>query len=118
MNRGRAALLSLAIAASAIAGLTAVRNSVSLGGEARRTSDAQIARQSAQLDRYQASLVSALAKRPPALPKLPVSASGGSHPSPVRVVYQRAPSTVVSGGREHEDGEHEDGEHEGGGEDD
>ena len=98
MNHGRAALLSLAVAASAGAGLIAVHNSVALGGSAQQTTAAQLTRRTAQLDRYQASLVAALARKPPPLPALPISQPGARPAAPTRVVYQRAPSVVVAGG--------------------
>ena len=80
MNHRRAALLSLSVAVSAAAGLVAVQHSVALGGSAQQTTAAQLARRSAQLDRYQASLVVALARKPPPLPALPVSAPGARRP--------------------------------------
>jgi hypothetical protein len=107
MNRGRAALLSIAVAASAVAGLIAVHNSVALGS-AQPTTAAQVARRSAQLDRYQASLVAALAKKPPALPQLPGSGTSASVPATARVLYQRAPSIVVAGGNREHEGESDD----------
>lgn len=108
MNRGRATLLSLAVASSAVTGLIAVHNSVDLGSRAQQTTAAQVTRRSAQLDRYQASLLAALAKKPPALPPLAQSATAAPPPAPVRVLYQRAPSIVVTGRSGEHEGESDD----------
>ena len=98
MNRGRAAIIALTIAIAAVAGVFAVGHSLALGTQARTTTDAQVARRSAQLDRYQASLAAALSKRPPALPRAP-SSTAGTVAQPVRVVYRRAVAVAsVSGG--------------------
>lgn len=122
MHRGRALIISLAVAAAAIAGVLALRSSVELGAQTRASNDAQVARRAAQLDRYQASLVEALAKNPPALPSLPGTgpAASGSTGSSAQVVYRRPPPVVVpastSDDEEREDDESE--AYEGEGDDD
>ena len=88
MNRGRAAIVSLVVALTAIAAVIAVAHVVRLGPQARLATDAQVARRSAQLDRYQASLLSTLAKRPPPLPPVPSTTSADSAQRP-QVVYRR-----------------------------
>lgn len=108
MKRPRALLVSLAVAAAAIAGVFALTSTVSLGSQARASTDAQVAQRSAQLDRYEASLRKALAEKPPRLPALPTtSASSAGVPStaPARVVYQSSPPVIVgsSSGSDHED---------------
>ena len=126
MNRTRALVVTLATAVAAVAGVFALGNTVSLGAKARTTSDAQIAQQTAQLDRFEATLRTSLAKQPPALPALPKKARKAKKASsrirvqaaapPVRVVYHRPPPIVVVTARA--GGQHEaaESEHEGGGE--
>ncbi len=104
MNRARAAAVSLAVAVAAAAGIFALGHSVELGTQARTTSDAEIGRRTAQLDRYQASLEASLAKRPPPLPPIP-DAGGTASAQPVRFVYRRAPSVVRARNDEEHSGE-------------
>ncbi len=109
MNRPRALLVSLAVAAAALAGVFALTSTVSLGSQAHASTDAQVAQRSAQLDRYEASLRKALAEKPPLLPALPTtsvaSSAGVPSTAPARVVYQRPPPVVVGSrsGSDHED---------------
>jgi hypothetical protein len=106
MNRGRAAIISLAVAVVAVAGVFSIGRSVALGEQARTTTDAQVARRSAQLDRYRASLVETLSRRPPPLP--PVPSSGAARTvQPVRVVYRR-PLAVSGVSGDEERGEEND----------
>jgi hypothetical protein len=93
VNRGRAAIVSLAVALTAIAAVVGVAHAVKLGPQARTATDAQVARRSAQLDRYRASLRARLAKRPPPLPLVPSTTSAASA-QPPRVVY-RLPAPVI-----------------------
>ena len=93
MNRGRAAIVSLAVALTAIAAVGAVAHAIQLGPQARTPTDARVARRSAQLDRYQASLLAILANRPPPLPPVPSTTSAASA-QPPRVVYRR-PAPVL-----------------------
>ena len=98
MKRSTALIASLAIALAAIAGVMALGNTLSLSRNTRTATDAQVARRTAQLDRYQASLRQALAKKPPALPAVPASgtvSSGLTVAAPPRVVYHRPPPVVV-----------------------
>jgi hypothetical protein len=107
VNRTRALVLSLAVGLAAVSGLFALGSTVTLGQRARSSSDVQVARRTAQLDRYQASLRKALAQKPPALPPIPSSGNAATLQSavPVRVVYHRPPPVVVV---THRSGEHED----------
>jgi hypothetical protein len=110
MNRTHALILSLAAAVAAIAGVFALASTVSLSSQARVSADAQVARRTAQLDRYEASLRKALAQKPPKLPAVPAAdaQSAGAQPigaqsavpapvanTPVRVIYHRPPPVVV-----------------------
>jgi len=126
MNRTSALIVSLAVGVAAIAGIFAVGHTVALGNQANAKTDRQIARRTAQLNRYEASLRRALAQKPPKLPPVPaagstaapaqiaVAASAPSAPA-VRVVYHRPPPIVVV--KHRAGGEHE-SDAEGGGADD
>jgi hypothetical protein len=110
MNRIRALVLSLTVGVAAIAGLFALGHTLALGRQAQGVSDRQVARRTAQLNRYQASLQRALATRPPALPPLPkASAASRQSSAPVRVVYHRPPPVVVTVHRSGGEADHEGG---------
>jgi hypothetical protein len=108
MNRTRALIVSLAVGLAAITGVFALGQTVALGNQAHATTNDQVARRAAQLNRYEASLRRALAQKPPALPPVPTSAGAASSlqsAAPVRVVYHRPPPVVVikhRAGGEHE----------------
>ena len=117
MNRTRALVVSLAVAIAAISGVFALGNTLTLGAKAQSTSDTQVARRTAQLNRYEASLRKALAQQPPPLPAVPETT--GQAPStlqsaaPVRIVFNRPPPSVVvkhrAGGESENDSENEEG---------
>jgi len=104
MNRTRPFLVSVAVALAAIAGVFALAHTLALGQQSNAARDRQVARRTAQLDRYEASLRKALRRKPPALP--PLSKAGAAQAeAPVRVVYHRPPPIVVTThrhGEEHE----------------
>jgi hypothetical protein len=112
MNRTRALILALAIGVAAVAGVFALGHTISLGSQARATTDAQVAQRAARLDRYEASLRKALAQRPPKLPPLPAASAASAAPipsaAPVRIVYKRPPPIVVT---KHRTGVESEGEH-------
>jgi hypothetical protein len=109
MSRRHAVVLSLAIGLIAAIGMFAAVRTVALGTHAKAAGDAQIARRTAALDRYAASLRKALAQSTPALPPLPAgSASAATQSQPqVRIVYHRPPPIVIHKARS---GEHEEAE--------
>ena len=106
MTRARALIFSIAVAAAAVAGVFAIGHSLALGAEARTTSNAQVARRTAQLDRYRDSLAAALSRKPPPLPPIPAATTVAAAP-PVQVVYRRA---AAPSGRLGDDGERSYGE--------
>ena len=132
MNRTRALITSLLVALAAVAGVFALSHTLTLSNQANSATDQQVARRTAQLDRYEASLRRALAQKPPALPAVPaakemgtagstlqVAASAPARSVAPRIVYHRPPPVVVikhRAGGEYES-EHE-SEVEGGGADD
>ena len=97
MNRTRALVLSLAVGLAAVSGLFALSSTVSLGQQTHASGDAQIARRTAQLNRYEASLRQALAQKPPPLPPLPDAGQAARMQTvvPTRVIYRRPPPVVV-----------------------
>jgi hypothetical protein len=116
MNRTRALIVSLAVGLTAIAGVFALSHTLTLGNQAHATTNHQVARRTAQLNRYEASLRRALAQKPPALPPVPAAGTASAplqsavsaplqSAAPVRVVYHRPPPVVVikhRAGGEHE----------------
>jgi hypothetical protein len=96
-------VVAIGLAAAAGFGLLAVSKTTTLGASARRASDATITAQTRKLDRFEASLRQALARRTPALPKVPVvrPVPPASSPAPAtavpqqQVVYRRPPPVVV-----------------------
>lgn len=109
MNRSRAVVVSLAVAVAAVAGVVALGSSVAQGSSARASTAAQVARRTAQLDRYEAALRRSLAQQPPPLPPLPkagAQATAMRSTPAVRVVYRRPPPIVV-GQRGEDEGERE-----------
>lgn len=99
MSRSKVAIVAGLLAAAAVLGAVAVTKTVSLGAAHARASDAKVQARAKQLDRFEASLRHALAKTPPALPKVPkaaaASAQGSGAAAQPRVVYRRPPAIVV-----------------------
>ena len=83
MNRLHLTLVAALLAAAAVLGTVAATHTVSLGA---RTGTTGVVAKTRQLQRFEASLRRALAKRPPALPAAPAAP---------RVVYRRPPAIVV-----------------------
>ena len=116
MNRAHALIVSFGVAV-AIAGVFALTSPVFLRGQARASTDKQVATRAAQLDRYEASLRRARAQKPPKLPAIPAAgiqfagaqsaAPAGVPSTPVRVVYHRPPPIVVVKHRAGSEGEAE-----------
>ena len=123
MRRPHAFLIALLLGLTVVAAGYAVLRTTSLGMSAKQTAaipDEQIAARKAKLDKVEAALARALAKKPPALPKLPKRRS-----APVaRVVSAPAPSSAStrssnSGpGSIHGDDDSDDSHEDDGGDDD
>jgi hypothetical protein len=109
MSRRHAFVLSLAIGLIVVFGVFAAARTVGLGNRARAATDAQVARRAAALDRYAASLRTALAQKSPALPALPAGSAAGVQPAPVRIVYHRPPPIVIHKHRPGGEAERSDG---------
>jgi hypothetical protein len=105
MDKTRATILAVTVAALAITGVFAVSRALTPGSQPHATTNTQIAQRARQLDRYEASLVRALAKRPPSLPPVPASRPTSiSSAAPATVVYRRLPSVVAAGSHRIDDG--------------
>ncbi|MGE5692055.1 MAG: hypothetical protein ACM33B_16015 [Pseudomonadota bacterium] len=111
MTRRQSFVVALVLAVALAAGVFALLRTVSLGASAAGPTDAQLAAQSAQLDRAEAALRREAAQRPPALPPSADAAAPSAQPQPV--IYRRADPIVVAG-RSGSDEHEEEQEHEGG----
>ena len=113
MSRRLALVFAALLAVNAVVGTVALTRTVHLGQASQTSSNAIVAKRTAQLDRFEASLHAQLAKKPPPLPKLPssstssgatVSAAAGA--AAPRVRYVRPAPIIVHkhrAGGEHED---------------
>lgn len=113
MSRRLAIVFAALLAVNAVVGTVALTRTVHLGQASHTASNALVAKRTAQLDRFEASLHAQLSKKPPALPKLPSSSpAGGTTVSTAaavapRVRYVRPAPIVVHkhrAGGDHEDG--------------
>lgn len=91
MSKLNIAAISALLALAAVLGTVAATHTISLGAAKQKSSSAAVASQTHRLDRFEASLRRALAKRPPALPALAKTAPR----SQPRVVYRRPAPVVV-----------------------
>src|SRR5579864_8978591 len=98
MNRLHLTLVAGLLAAAAVLGTVAATHTVSLGAAHTRAGNTNVVTRTKQLQRFEASLHRALAKKPPALPAVPaapaVQAAGAPAAIP-RVIYRRPPAIVV-----------------------
>jgi hypothetical protein len=109
MSKSHIALIAGLLALAAVVGTVAATRTVSLGSTNRQSVNATVAARTRQLDRLQASLQRALAKKPAALP-------AAKAPSAPRVVYHRPPPIVVVKHVQHgDDGSFENADGGGGG---
>jgi hypothetical protein len=123
VNRRHAAVISLFLAVALLLGMVATIRTTQLGATASApaTSAAAVARRNRQLDRAEAALRKAAARRPPTLPALParpaarVQLAAATATAP-RTVYVR-PAPIVHVVHRH-GGEHEADSGDGGGFDD
>ena len=102
MNRFHVAFLSGFLALAAVFGTVAASHTVSLGAAHRTSVGKTVAARATQLDRFEATLQRALARKPPALPAVPKTAptaqvvpAAAPSAAPQRVIYQRPPPVVV-----------------------
>src|ERR687895_2689279 len=74
VKRRHGLLIAVVLGAAAVAGTSAMLQTVSLGADAKSASEKEIAKADMRLDRQEAKLQRAAKRRPPKLPKLPDSA--------------------------------------------
>lgn len=113
MSRTHAIVIALLLAVNAVVGTVALTRTLHLDRTAHTASSALVAKRTAQLDRFEASLTAELAKKPPPLPKKPSAATQGSPATAAgapQVRYVRpAPIVVHTHRRGGEEGEQEEG---------
>ena len=117
MSRTHAIVIAVLLAVNAVVGTMALTRTLHLGQTAHTASSALVAKRTAQLDRFQASLTAQLAKKPPPLPIKPSAATQGSPAAAAgapKVRYVRPAPIVLHTHRR--GGEYED-DHEGGADD-
>lgn len=78
MSRPLAMAFAALLALNAIVGTVALTRTLHLGQASHKTSNVLVAKRTAQLDRFEASLKAQLAKKPPPLPGIPAAAASGS----------------------------------------
>lgn len=120
MHKLHITLVAGLLAAAAVLGTFAATHTVSLGSAHARTSDASVRAREHRLNRFEASLHRALAKKPPALPTVPKTSAAqrpGTSATQPRVVYRRPPAIVIVRHTHHGDdgGSREAADTEGGG---
>src|ERR687895_2260041 len=78
VKRRHGLLIAVVLGAAAVAGTSAMLQTVSLGADAKSASDKEIAKADMRLDRQEAKLRRAAKRRPPKLPKVPDAPAAGS----------------------------------------
>lgn len=120
MKKVNVALIAGLLAVAAVLGTVAATHSVSLGASHRRSTDKAVQVRAKQLDAFEASLRRALAKKTPALPRVPKAPAvtrSAAAPVQPRVVYRRPPAIVVVRHTHHGDDGYERSDGGGGGDD-
>jgi hypothetical protein len=90
VKRTHGFMIALVLGAAAVAGMSAMVQTTSLGADAQSASEREIAKADMRLDRQEAKLRRAAKRRPPKLPKVPdaasasapAAASGAAAPAP------------------------------------
>jgi hypothetical protein len=105
MNKLHITIVAGLLAAAAVLGTFAATHTVSLGAAHTRASNGNVLARAKQLNRFEASLQKALAKKPPALPAVPTApvAQQRTPSAQPRVIYQRPPAIVVVRHTQHGD---------------
>jgi type IV secretory pathway VirB10-like protein len=115
VKRRHGFLIAVVLGAAAVAGTSAMLQTVSLGADAKSASEQEIAKADVRLDRQEAKIRRAAKRRPPKLPKLPDAASaaaaGGAAPAPppapatapAPAPAPSSPAPVASGHGGHDD---------------
>jgi hypothetical protein len=98
VKRKHGFLIAVVLGAAAVAGTSAMLQTVSLGADAKTASEKEIAKADMRLDRQEAKVRRAAKRRPPKLPKVPdaapAAASGAAAPA-VAPASARAPAPAA-----------------------
>jgi hypothetical protein len=98
VKRKHGFLIAVVLGAAAVAGTSAMLQTVSLGADAKTASEKEIAKADMRLDRQEAKIRRAAKRRPPKLPKVPdaapAAASGAAAPA-VAPASARAPAPAA-----------------------
>ena len=98
MNRKHGFLIAVVLGAAAVAGTSAMLQTVSLGADAKTASEKEIAKADMRLDRQETKIRRAAKRRPPKLPKVPDAAPGAVSGAPAPAVATgsaRAPAPAA-----------------------
>ena len=82
MSRTRVIVFAPLLAVNAVVATVALTRTIHLGQSSHTSSSAIVAKRTAQLDRFEASLNAQLAKKPPPLPKVPPGSASAGRRSP------------------------------------
>src|SRR5918997_1162620 len=107
VKRRHGLLIAVVLGAAAVAGTSAMLQTVSLGADAKSASEQEIAKADMRLDRQEAKLRRAAKKRPPKLPKVPDAASAPAAAAPAPAPAP-APATPVSSSHGGHDDDYDD----------
>jgi hypothetical protein len=102
VKRRHGFMIALVLGAAAVAGMSAMLQTASLGAEVESASEREIAKADMRLDRQEAKLRRAAKRRPPKLPKVPdvapasapAAASGAAAPAAPPAPAPAAPAAV------------------------
>jgi len=97
MSRTHATVLAVLLALNAVVGTVALARTLHLGQASHKASNVLVAKRAAQLDRFEASLKAQLAKKPPALPKVPPASTVSAAPAAAapQVVRYVRPAPII-----------------------
>jgi hypothetical protein len=104
VKRTHGFMIALVLGAAAVAGLSAMVQTTSLGADAKSASEREIAKADMRLDRQEAKIRRAAKRRPPKLPKVPdaaataapAAASGAPAPVSAPAPAPAAPAPVAA----------------------
>jgi hypothetical protein len=123
MSRKHALVISIALGLAAIVGATAALRTARLGAPAAVTKPAatSLSARAHALDRQEAALRRALARRPPKLPTVPLAPASPAQSAPAPTAVRVVQPASFGSGHSDDDGSDDHGDHSGhrgGGEDD
>ncbi|HEV3378137.1 MAG TPA: hypothetical protein VG126_12745, partial [Thermoleophilaceae bacterium] len=99
VKRRHGFLIAVVLGAAAVAGTSAMLQTVSLGADASSATEEEIAKADMRLDRQEARIQRASKRRPPKLPAVPTAGSGAGAPA----AGSAAPAGAADASREAEE---------------